>query len=122
MSATLFTLVADLVDYGEWKHGIRTEGLAYSSASVGTKLGMGLGSAVIGWILAWGRYVGAADVQPESAIRAMQILFIWVPFLLSIVSIVILFFWKLDSVLPEIQASLQKKYLHEAAHLSSEKV
>ncbi len=122
MSATLYTLVADLVDYGEWKYGIRTEGLAYSSASVGTKLGMGLGSAVIGWLLAWGRYVGTAEVQPESALRAMQVLFIWVPFALSIASIAILSFWKLDSVLPEIQDSLQKKYLNESAQLSSEKV
>ena len=54
LTGTLFAFVADTIEYGEWRNGIRTEGLIYSAASLGTKVGMGLGAAMIGWLLAAG--------------------------------------------------------------------
>jgi len=51
-SAGLFAIVADVVDYGEWRFGERTDGLIFSGAVIGQKIGGGLGSALVGWILA----------------------------------------------------------------------
>lgn len=47
----VFAMTADIVDYGEWKTGIRSEGLINSCTSFGMKVGIGLGSAVGVWIL-----------------------------------------------------------------------
>ena len=43
--ATMWAMVSDTIDYGEWKTGIRTEGLVNSACSFGYKIGNGIGSA-----------------------------------------------------------------------------
>ena len=37
ISACMFAMVTDTIEYGEWKTGIRTEGLINSAASFGQK-------------------------------------------------------------------------------------
>ncbi|MES9686688.1 glycoside-pentoside-hexuronide (GPH):cation symporter, partial [Bacillus sp. JJ353] len=61
-------LLADTIEYGEWKTGIRTEGLATSGGMFADKLGNGLGTAIVGWTLALGGYVAGAAEQSESVI------------------------------------------------------
>lgn len=56
MFAGVYALIADACDYGEWKTGIRSEGLLASSQSIGSKIGIGFGSALTGWILAFAGY------------------------------------------------------------------
>ena len=68
----LFAIVGDVVDYSEWKDGIREEGITYSVTSFGQKIGTGLGTAALGWILAAGHYDGTAAVQSASAIFAIK--------------------------------------------------
>lgn len=64
----LFSMVPDLVDYGEWKTGIRLDGLTNSVVSFGMKVGTGLGSAILGWGLAMAAYDGKLAAQmPETA-------------------------------------------------------
>lgn len=40
-----FAIIGDSVEYGEWKTGVRSEGLVFSAQSFGCKVGMGLGNA-----------------------------------------------------------------------------
>lgn len=88
----LFALIADTVDYGEWKSGVRAQGLLASTASgIAIKLGSGLGGAIPAWLLAAGGYV-ANQTQTPSALRMIEISFIWLPILLCILSILILVF------------------------------
>ncbi len=54
LSGNMNAMMADVVDYGEWKNGVRCEGLTYSGASFGAKVGAGLGGAVVAALLAWG--------------------------------------------------------------------
>ena len=58
--ATMWAMVSDTIDYGEWKTGYRTEGLVNSACSFGYKIGNGIGSALLGIILELGGYVGSA--------------------------------------------------------------
>lgn len=86
----LFALIADTVDYGEWKSGVRAQGLLASTASgIAIKLGSGLGGAIPAWLLAAGGYV-ANQTQTPSALHMIEISFIWLPILLCILSILIL--------------------------------
>ena len=43
----------------------------FSCSSIGVKLGGGIGSAIVGWLLAWGNFDGTAAVQPTSAVNVI---------------------------------------------------
>ncbi|WP_059053695.1 glycoside-pentoside-hexuronide (GPH):cation symporter [Paenibacillus senegalimassiliensis] len=104
----LFALIADTVDYGEWKSGVRAQGLLASTASgIAIKLGSGLGGAIPAWLLAAGGYV-ANQTQSASALRMIEISFIWLPILLCVLSILILLFmYKWEKPHHEIVAELE---------------
>ena len=52
-SPILWGMMADTVDYGELKTGRRITGLVFSGALFSLKLGMALGGALLGWLLAF---------------------------------------------------------------------
>jgi GPH family glycoside/pentoside/hexuronide:cation symporter len=105
-SAGLFAMVADVIDYGDWKFGVRIDGMTYSATSFGMKVGTGLGSAAVGWGLAIGGYNGELATQAGSALTAITALYTWIPLILVIVGIVILAMCNLDKMLPTIQKDL----------------
>lgn len=96
ISSCMFAIVSDTIEYGEWKTGYRTEGLINSASSFGFKVGNGLGSAMLGWILALGNYAENASVQSASSVMAIKALFIYIPVAVAIFQIVIILFYKLD--------------------------
>ena len=57
----------------------------HSCTSLGIKLGGGLGTAVAGWMLAASGFDGAAAVQPESCIRMLCFMYLWVPVIISFI-------------------------------------
>ncbi len=109
VGAVMFALLADTIEYGEWKNGVRTEGLIYSAGSFGTKVGSGIGTAMVGWILAIGHYQNGVAVQSASAINAMIVLFAVIPLILIIIDFIILYFFKLDNIYPQIVADLKER-------------
>ncbi|MCS4471490.1 MFS transporter [Clostridium botulinum] len=109
ISATIFALLADTIEYGEWKTNVRTEGLVYSAGNFGLKIGIGLGTAIVGWLLAFSNYNGSSKVQTDTAINAINILFIWLPMILSGVQIILLKFYKLDKIYPNIISDLKRE-------------
>ncbi|WP_343250357.1 glycoside-pentoside-hexuronide (GPH):cation symporter [Diplocloster hominis] len=106
VSAVGFVMLADTIDYGEWKTGVRTEGLVFSSSSFGSKVGTGIGSALVGWVLAWGGYIASAKVQADSVLNAILAVYIYIPAVLQVVSIILLFGYTLDKHLPKILRDL----------------
>ncbi|APQ95910.1 MFS transporter [Clostridium botulinum] len=109
ISATVFALLADTIEYGEWKTNVRTEGLVYSAGNFGLKIGIGLGTAIVGWLLAFSNYNGSSKIQTNTAINAINILFIWLPMILSGVQIILLKFYKLDKIYPDIISDLENR-------------
>ena len=85
ISSCMFAIVSDTIEYGEWKTGYRTEGLINSASSFGFKVGNGLGSAILGWV------IGAAGSTVGS-----EITFIYIPAILCIGQVVVMLFYKLD--------------------------
>lgn len=61
--AAMFALVADIVDYGEWKSGVRLDGMTYGAATAGQNFGAGLGATLVGWLLAAGNYQSGAGFR-----------------------------------------------------------
>ena len=76
--SAVFALVPDVVEYGYWKFGIRSEGLISSAQSIVSKIGIGLGSALTGWILAGVGYSGAPDAPiTDSIVNAVRFDYTW---------------------------------------------
>lgn len=115
LSVAIFTLAGDIIDYCDWQHGMRTEGLVTSVNSFGIKVGTGIGSAIVGWMLTWGHYDGALTVQPESAISSIVGFTVVLPIFVFILCIALLAFWDIDKYRPEID-----KYLSEKAKSSEQ--
>ena len=67
----VFTLTADLVDQIRERNSIEAEGICYSTTSIGTKLGAGLGTAIVGWTLSLGHYDATLEVQAARTISSM---------------------------------------------------
>ena len=109
ISACMFAMVTDTIEYGEWKTGIRTEGLINSAASFGQKIGNGLSNVVMGAILAAGGYVGTAATQTASAISAIKVSYIYVPIGLTVAQIIVLAFYHLDKEYDTILENIKKR-------------
>ena len=109
ISACMFAMVTDTIEYGEWKTGIRTEGLINSAASFGQKIGNGLSSVLLGAILSIGGYVGTAASQSASAITAIRTSYIYVPIILTVIQIIVLFFYHLDEEYDSILNDLKSR-------------
>ncbi|MGL6106002.1 MFS transporter [Romboutsia sp.] len=107
IAATMFAIVSDTIEYGEWKTGYRTEGLINSASSFGFKVGNGIGSAILGAVLSLGGYIGTAAVQSESAIVAIKVCFVYLPIIITILQIIIMSFYKLDKEYPTILEELK---------------
>ena len=105
----VWALVPDTIEYGEWKTGIRSEGLLYSSGSFAQKLGIGIGAALMSWILAMGGYDGAASVQSGGALSAILWSFIYIPIITFVLQAVILYFYDIDKKLPMIMEELKRR-------------
>lgn len=109
IAATMFAIVSDTIEYGEWKTGYRTEGLINSASSFGFKVGNGLGSAILGGVLSIGGYVGTSATQSNSAIVSIKACFIYLPIFITILQIIIMFFYKLDKEYSTILNELNTK-------------
>jgi GPH family glycoside/pentoside/hexuronide:cation symporter len=108
-SASIFTLASDIVEYSEWKHGIRAEGLITSVNSFGLKLGTGLGAGLVGWVLSAGHYDAELTVQVQSSLDSMIALQIVVPLVLCALQGILLLFWDLEKIRPQMEADIAKK-------------
>jgi GPH family glycoside/pentoside/hexuronide:cation symporter len=108
-AAAMFALVADVVDYGEWKRGVRLDGMTYAAATAGQNFGAGLGIALVGWILAFGGYDGTAEVQSASAVGSEVFLMLWLPFIATAMLGVLVFFINIDKNLSQIQRELSER-------------
>jgi len=120
LGAGSFAFLADTVEYGEWHSGVRTEGLIFSAASFGLKVGMGFATAIVGWGLAYFGYKSGAPTQSAQAIKGIEVLYIWVPMLLNLVQMVLLYFYKLDKMYPQIMADLKERNVADQAQESQD--
>lgn len=92
-----FVMIADTVEYSRSELRIDEPGILSSVPMVGAKLGMGFGGLVSGWLLSWGGFQATAKVQGAKAITAISTSFIWLPIILAVIIVGILYiFYKLD--------------------------
>ena len=92
---TAIYAIPDCVEYGEWRTGIRNDGFQYAFISLGNKIGMALGTALLALSLGWAGYE-ANTTQNEAVVAIMRHSFSTIPGILWVVTALALFFYKLD--------------------------
>lgn len=93
--AIVWSMYADTADYGEWKFGRRTTGLVFSATVFVQKVGLAIGSAMIGWLLAHYGYVADAAQTPR-ALHGITLLFSVLPGAFALLSGFAILFYPLE--------------------------
>ena len=83
-------VIASCSEYTYLTKGKKVEGTMYSCTSLGVKLGGGIGTAVVGWLLELSGYVGTAETQPESCISMLQFMYLWLPLIFDVLIMLVL--------------------------------
>lgn len=112
LSAFIFGMIGDVVEFGQWKTHVRQESFIFSGGSVGAKIGMGAATAIISGILSRCGYIsstGAVVSQPETVIHAIIGIYILAPLIIWIFVLLAAFLYKLDKQYPKIMEELYER-------------
>ncbi|WP_333608941.1 glycoside-pentoside-hexuronide (GPH):cation symporter [Arsukibacterium sp.] len=105
----LWAKMADTVDYGHVKTGLRVTGLVYSSIVFFIKLGLAIGGALAGWLLAWYGYQ-AGQVQSADTLNGLLLSFTLWPALCSVLVAVVMTRYRLTNQrVQQVSAQLASK-------------
>lgn len=117
--AMMYTMVADVVEYGQWKTGIRTPSLIQSAVTSGQKFGSGICSAAIGIIMSWSGYDGTMKVLDKMAMDTIYNLFVYGMAATGVFIIVVLWFYQLDKNYQMMMDDLMKREAETAEKLNA---
>ncbi|MGN1030531.1 MAG: MFS transporter [Butyricicoccaceae bacterium] len=112
LTAVVFGMLGDIVEFGQWKTHIRQESLIFAGGALGFKLGNGITSAIISKLLSSAGYIsssGTSVVQPDSALSMIQSIYVWGPILVWIIAVIVLLQYKLDKKYPSIMKELAER-------------
>ena len=108
----VWTLEADTVEYGEWKTGVRAEGIIYALFSFTRKTGQAVGGALAAFSLAWGGYAAGATAQTAQAELGIRAGAGLIPVVASAIAVAVMFFYPLtDKKHKEIVAEIAARRL-----------
>ena len=107
-----FGMLADTVDYGEWKTGIHAAGfLTAVGSAFCIQVGSGFGAFLPLEIMGAAGFDANLEQQPQSALDAISFCFIWLPVIVYIiVAVIMLFYRKYEKMEPMIKAELAQRH------------
>lgn len=91
-NTVIWAFIADVVEYGQWKFGLRSEGITYSSYSFTRKVSQALAGFVPGLALTFIGYKPNVE-QSAGTIQGLKILFFAVPAVACLLALIIFFIW-----------------------------
>lgn len=105
-AATMFGLLQDAITYGSWLTGVQSMGMGNAASSFCMKVGSGIGTAALGWILSAGNF--DKDPTGSAAITAINFGYIWVPVITCVIGVVCMLFFDLDKYYDQAVADLSE--------------
>ena len=102
----MFGFLQEAITYGEWYNGYGTAGMGNAASSFCMKIGSGIGTAALGWILDGGGFNADLEVQTSAALNSISVAFVWVPIITSVICIVCMIFFNLDKYYDKVLADL----------------
>lgn len=107
--ALVWAIYTDVVDYGEWKFGRRTTGLAFSAAMFAQKMGLTIGGGAAGWLLAFYGFV-ANEQQSETSLQGIRLMFSVLPGALAFANGIVLIWYPLtEKMVADIERDLEER-------------
>lgn len=85
-----WAFIADVVEYGQWQSGIRSEGIIYASYSFTRKISQGLAGFLPGLALTLIGYVPQAAQTPDTLL-GLKVLFFIIPASLCLIGVILFF-------------------------------
>jgi len=99
-------VIASCSEYTYLTKGKRVDGTMYSCTSLGVKVGGGIGTAIAGWMLEFSKFDGKLAVQPDSCIRMLHVMYLWLPLAINLVIMLVLSRMNVEETNAKIKASL----------------
>ncbi len=90
-----WSMIADTIEYGEWKTGTRAEGISYAIYSFSQKLATAVAAGLVGFLLEFVGYVPNA-IQTSTALSAILSTLTIIPIVFIILSVIVLIPYKID--------------------------
>ena len=107
--ALVWSMYADTADYGEYKNGRRTTALVFSTVQFSHKLGLAVGAGLAGIILSGFGFV-ANEVQSDSSMFGIRLMFSVFPAILATIGVVAIYFYRIDSqLIRTMESELQER-------------
>ena len=91
----IFTMLADVIEYGHWKTGIRVQALIFSAFTVGQKFGGGVAGWLVGQLMEASGFTGLA-VEIPSAVSMVKNLYIYGNMIAWALVIILMLVYHLD--------------------------
>lgn len=104
----IFTMIADTIEYGHWKTGIRVHALLFSAFTVGQKFGGGIAGWIIGKLMEGSGFTGL-EMEIPSAIAMVKNLYIYGTVIAWIAVAVLMILYHLDKQYDGIISDLAKR-------------
>ena len=107
----LWTMIADVADYSEWKNNRRATAIIFSAMMVGLKAGLSIGSSLVSWILGrYGYMPQSTTGQTETAINGTKMLVSIYPAIPFLLAAALLFFYEINKKMEvQIEADLKQR-------------
>lgn len=100
VSVLQWAMYTDTADYGEWKFGRRATGLIMSASLFALKLGVAIGGAITGWVLASYGFE-PNQVQSAESIQGILVLFGIYTAIIGIIGALLMVFYPLNNKMME---------------------
>ncbi|WP_461215917.1 glycoside-pentoside-hexuronide (GPH):cation symporter [Lacticaseibacillus sp. GG6-2] len=105
-----WALISDVVDYGEWKTHVRSEGIVYSSYTYFRKLSLAAAGAIPGMILSLVGYI-PNHAQTATALAGIRGLVFIYPVAGAILTLILMYFYPIsESRYANIMGDLEKRH------------
>ena len=107
LTSLINTYLIDCMDYGEYKTGVRVEGMLNSITNFMGKLGNALASGLTGLIMGLSGYNGEALVQSDSANAAIIGMYNYMPMILFALILLLSIAYTIDKHMPDVRKALE---------------
>lgn len=113
LSLMINVYLIECMDFGEWKTGIRVEGMLASVSSFAGKIGTAVASSIVGIIMGMAGYDGQLEVQSEVANNAIIGVYNVLPLVLSAALLGFAILYNLGNKIPQIREELEAKHIEK---------
>ncbi|MGT4069094.1 UNVERIFIED_CONTAM: MFS transporter [Aeromonas hydrophila] len=118
-----WAFISDTVEYGEWKTGIRTEGLVYCSLTFCRKCSAALAGLIPGLVLAWSGYIPNTTQSVETQNSIANLMFLYPTCALICAATLMLLFYPLtDARYQQIVQELAQRHAQPQPRLPHSQV